>query len=188
MNCTRVERLLTEDLRSAENADLSRHLNECQRCKDLYRELKSLAELSGELKNEVQAPAFFASRICARASESARPRRSLALAVLTTSVIGVFSFAIVKFALLSDTPVQTATPSVIATGSVTEDQAIEPQWTTDWPVSESSLLNDRGRDPRYVEILVSEPSESDFIVRLPSSIEVGSNQADNEYYLRNVSH
>ncbi len=189
MNCTTVERLLTEDLGSAESADLSRHLHECQHCRELYRELKSLEELSGELKNDMQAPAFFASRVCARASEPAGPRRLLALALLTTCVIGFSSFAIVKSGILSDAAVvQTAAPSVAVTGSATADQAIEPLWITDWPVAESNIASDRGRDPRYVEILVSEPSESDFIVRLPSAIEVGSNQADNEYYLRQVSH
>jgi len=188
MNCRKVERLLTEDFRSADNPELACHLDECEGCRALYRDLKALAELSGKLKKETEAPAFFVSRVCARLPERVSLRRSLKLAVVAVSVIVILSLGFLKFFFLVEKPAGTANQSIVVTGSAGEDWSVEEDWRTEWPVAESGLLSAPEAKSEFVEILVGKPSESDYIVRLPSTIEVRNSQAENEYYLRNVSH
>ena len=188
MTCRKVERLLTENFRSADNDELARHLAECDGCRRLQQDLKALAELSGEIKKETEAPAFFTSRVCARISEPGPARRSLTFAVLTVSAVVVFSLGLLRFTFLTDKPANATNQSVVRTGSAGEDWSVEQDWRADSSLPASGIMTGPENDARFVEILVGKPSESDYIVRLPSTIEVRNSQAENEYYLRNVSH
>lgn len=176
MNCKAVEKRLTEDVRTAAEASLQQHLAQCRGCRELYRQLLSLGELSGTLKSKVEVPADFAARVLERSVET-RPWAYYGKPALAVVVLVVFSGGF----LGTDLPPGGAGAAPAATVAEDRQQGLVAEsGTVVFEVSEST--------GPYVDVLLDHPADQGRVLRLPSRIEIRKSALHHDSYLQHVSY
>ncbi|RPJ86292.1 MAG: hypothetical protein EHM18_06980 [Acidobacteria bacterium] len=200
MNCREVQKILTEEIRLAESTEVRKHLEGCQACRDLQRDLLRLDALSGELKGQTKAPAFFTERVCSRVS--GRSRAAYWSVAATAAGLVLFAIGVMNIEGLS-----TGSKGDLGSRAMNGGERIQrtehderapavsheaqsdafflggEEWGRNQKTGRSTF---RSRDG--VPLVMPEPSSSGYVLELPATIEVRQTQADNEFYLENVSH
>jgi hypothetical protein len=168
MTCKQIERTLTENIRAVEKADVQAHIRNCRRCDKLCRELQSMEKLSRLLGETVESPSDFSSRVYGRMSEGpiswwqAYWRPVFVLALVTLFSVG---FLWVR-------EVQVTDEAILSSRSV---------------VQEESVSGNEVPAP-YVDVIMSGPSQSEYILRLPSRIRIQSTHLNHDFYLEHASY
>ncbi len=178
MTCKQVEVILAEDIRAVERAEVQDHIRCCGECEKLYRDFLSMEEISRFLGETVEAPSDFSSRVHQRLAESSgwqvfwRPVFVVGLLILIST-----GFLWVRVVQTTGEPVLASRPIV------QEDES-----------GSGSLVNASGRvEPGeapspYVEVILSSPSQPEYILRLPSRIKIRTNQLHHDFYLEHASY
>jgi anti-sigma factor RsiW len=187
MNCRELEEQLAEDSHAELDKEARLHLEQCEACRALLKDLTALRDLSAELRERAQVPAFFDSRVCSRVG---KPRYRFAYwrFLAAASAVVLLSLGIGEF--LRETPqltVQGESPANRGEVENTSEQALI------FGVSESPALLDvdpssGSRMDRPIEVIIPNVDAPGFLLELPSGIEIRQTQAENEFYLRSVSH
>ncbi len=168
MTCKQVERTLTENISALEKADVQAHIRNCRRCEKFCRELQSMEKLSRLLGDAVESPSDFSSRVYRRLSEGPvsrwqaywRPVFVFALVTLfSVGFLWVREVQVTGEAMLSSRPV----------------------------VQEESVSGNEVPAP-YVDVIMSSPSQSEYILRLPSRIRIQSTHLNHDFYLEHASY
>ena len=168
MTCKQVERILTENISAVEKADVQAHVQNCRRCDKLCRELQSMEKLSRLLGETVKSPSDFSSRVHRRLSEGPvswwqvywRPVFVFALVTLfSVGFLWVRGVQVTDEAMLSSR-------SVVQEESVSDNEVPTP----------------------YVDVIVSGPSQSEYILRLPSRIRIQTTHLNHDFYLEHASY
>jgi len=199
MKCAEVQRILTEEIQLAESAEVRKHLAGCRQCSDLQRDLLLLQELSGELRGRAKVPPFFTERVCSRAS--GRPRAAYWSLAATAAGLVLLVIGVVNLAGLwteNDGKVR----SRVTNGGeriqriehdnrvVDASQKAQPDvfylGGEEWGSQDTdrSSFDSHNGVPR----VIPKTSPAGYVLELPATIEVRQTQADNEFYLENVSH
>lgn len=174
MSCQELVELLLDRLDACEPA-VREHLKGCSECRRAYEELKSLDELQRALAGTVHAPAEFSGQVLS--ALSARRRRIRW--VLPSAFAGLMfvGLGIAWLAGFSGTAVPGELPAYGELGVVSdqpgedhEDQALPPG------------------DRPYVDVVLENAPELEFILRLPSTIEIRASGLHDDFYASNVSH
>ena len=183
MKCEEVKRLLTEE-EADQAAEIRRHLASCEACRRLSDDLAALKALSGQLKGQAKAPDFFATRVCSQAGSR---RARLVFVGLAGVAVTALTVCFAYFPSLTEFPVRQApSPGAVITADSAVFTAVEP---TDALVAEDLGWADQYQDDSpTVSVVVREDSSAQYILEVPATIEVRQTQADNEFYLKNVSH
>ncbi len=184
MNCREIEQLLTEDLYGAlADKEVRGHLKDCSSCERLGRELEQIQILKDSLSSRTAAPPDLPVRV-ARGFSRARLQRMLLLAA--APLLAICAVAVAERYL--NMPVDHSASSV---GPIPSER-IHRSWEAWEEVGagwESRLQLERplSRPPQYLEVILSDPAEGQFIVQFPSTIEVRRSDPGREY-LAYVSH
>ncbi len=199
MKCREVQKILTEEMHLAESAAVRKHLEVCQGCRNLHRDLLSLQELSGELRGQTTAPRFFTERVCSRVS--GRSRAAYWSLAATAAGLVLLGIGIVNLAGLSTESDGKARSRAMIGGERIQriehdDRAVADAQQAQSDVfflggeESSSQETDRTSSvsPNGVPRVAPKTSSSGYVLELPATIEVRQTQADNEFYLENVSH
>ena len=183
MKCEEVKRLLTEE-ETDQVDEIRRHLASCEPCRRLSDDLAVLKALSSELKGQAKAPDFFATRVCSQVGSRRALLACVGLAGLTVTALAL-CFAYVPS--LTDFPGRQApSPGAAIKADSAVFTAVEP---TGALVAEDLAWADQYQDDSpTVSVVVREDSSAQYILEVPATIEVRQTQADNEFYLKNVSH
>ncbi|MFQ5739119.1 MAG: anti-sigma factor family protein [Acidobacteriota bacterium] len=189
MNCSEVERLLTEDLRAAAAQEVRQHIAGCQICRHLQRDLEAIEQLNHWLARQSGAPSGFCAQVVSRASKirSWRPFYGLAVGVAAALVL----MAGVGWKEEADLTPGTAAPilSVDEMGQSQEvDRVLDSGRFEPILVVEGGRDADRQSSDPYLEVLVSDPAGETFILRVPPTIEIRQTDLRREPYLTYVSH
>ena len=176
MTCKQVERKLTENISAVEEAGVQGHIRNCRRCDKLCRELQSMDKLSRLLGETVESPSDFSSRVHRRLSEvsvswwqvSWRPAFVFALVtLLSVGFLWLREFQVTEEAMVSS-------PSVVQEESLSGDVL--------------QRLDAREVPAPYVDVILSGPSESEYILRLPSRIRIQTTHLNHDFYLEHASY
>ena len=177
MKCQEVKRLLTDDELDRMD-EIERHLADCESCRRLREDLNALKSLSVELKGQTKAPDFFATKVCS----SVRPRRTR---VAFLALAG--SAAVAVAVCFSYLPSSTEAPERQAPSTVI--LAAEPAAPPAFGLRDDSGAQERLADSSStVAVVVRQNSSAKYILEVPATIETRQTQAENEFYLKNVSH
>ena len=177
MTCREVERLLIDEKRMNDPEVLD-HLRECPDCEQLRAEFLSMEELNRLLRDRVQAPSDFASRV----SEARRRmsgwrvccRPAFALAVLALVSLIVVWAAGLKLDFSS--PEKAWVSSAVLPGAESLPEVrMEAEWISPLPKA-------------YVDVAVGNSFGPGYVVRLPSRIEIRRTELHAESHLKNVSY
>ncbi len=177
MTCREVERLLIDEKRMNDPEVLD-HVRECPNCEQLRVEFLSMEELNRLLRDRVQAPSGFASRVSeARRRMSGwrvccRPAFALAVLVLV-SLIMVWA-AVLKLDLSSPEKAWVSSAVLPDTESLPEVR-MGAEWFSPPPEA-------------YVDVAVSNPSGPGYVLRLPSRIEIRRTALHADSHLKNVGY
>lgn len=176
MTCKQVERILTENSSAVEEAGVQAHIRNCRRCDQLCRELQSMEKLSRLLGETVESPSDFSSRVHRRLSEDpvswwqANWRPAVVFALVTLFSVG---FLWVRESQVTE-EVMVASPSVVQEESLSGDDL--------------QRLDAREVPAPYVDVILSGPSESEYILRLPSRIRIQTTHLNHDFYLEHASY
>lgn len=197
MNCSEVQLLLSDDVRNGARDDVQAHLQTCVACRALCSDLQALAGLTTELKGREGAPAHFVSRVCSGARQrEIRRRQSVLFAGIAVAVLCAALVRLVEYndqnvrdgfraRSSRDLPALTGSNSAgshFETAGVTENTPYLPLADAAGPAG------DRRNADEPLEVVVRGPAGSGYVIQLPATIEVRQTQAENEFYVRNVSH
>ena len=168
MTCKQVERILTENISAVEKADVQAHVQNCRRCDKLFLELQSMEKLSRFLGETVKSPSDFSSRVNRRLSEGPvswwqvywRP-------VFVFALVTLFS---VGFLWVRE--VQVTDEAMLSSRSVVQEESV----------------SDNEVPTPYVDVIVSGPSQSEYILRLPSRIRIQTTHLNHDFYLEHASY
>ena len=180
MTCKKVERLLTEDIRAVEKAEVQTHIRCCCSCEKLYRELLSIKELSPLLRESKKAPVDFTSQVYRRLSKPSlwqiygRPALSVSLAILVA----------VGFLWIREVQQQTTEKAMVASERILE--AEEP--FSEPVVDDLQVVDGDHVEGPYVDVILSSPSEPEYVLRLPSRIKVRTTNLHHDIYLNYASY
>ncbi len=174
MTCKKVERILTENISAVEETDVQAHIRSCSRCEKLCRELQSMEQLSRLLGETVESPSDFLSRVQSRLSEVSgwqaywRPVFVVSLVILIS-----VGFLWVREVRITD-------EAMLGSRSVVQEES----------VSGNDLQRADAREvpAPYVEVILSGPSESEYILRLPSRIRIQTTHLNHDFYLEHASY
>jgi len=178
MTCKQVELILAEDIRAVEQAEVQDHIRCCGDCEKLYRDLLSMEEISRLLGETAQAPTDFSSRVHQRLAESSgwqlfwRPVFVVGLLILISA-----GFLWVRVVQTTDEPVLAARPIV------QEDESRSERL-----VNVSQRVEPRQAPDPYVEVILSSPSQPEYILRLPSRINIRTTHLHHDFYLEHASY
>lgn len=167
MNCRELEKLLLDDLRAADRSAAREHLEKCPACDALRRELQALRELSGMLQTDAEAPDEFTAQVVTRVRAGSNHESNRRL---TTAAAGVL--------VISGVLLWTA---VSETGNTQEDPV-----EIDRALPDAAAEFDMNEPP--VQLLLETPSESEYILEVPSRIKIHRQELHDEFYLTQVSH
>ena len=168
MTCKQVERILTENISAVDEADVQAHIRNCCRCDELCRELQSMKKLSRLLGDTVESPSDFSSRVYRRLPEGPvswwqaywRP---------------IFVFSLVTFFSVGFLWVREV--------QVTDEAMISSR-----PVVQEESVSGNEVPAPYVDVIMSSPSQSEYILRLPSRIRIQSTHLNHDFYLEHASY
>ena len=176
MTCKQVERILTENISAAEEAGVQAHIRNCRGCDKLSRELQSMGKLSRLLGETVQSPSDFSSRVHRRLSEVPvswwqaywRP-------VFVFSLVTLFSLG---FLWVRES--QVTEGAMLSSRSVLQEESASGD--------DLQRLDAREVPAPYVDVILSGPSESEYILRLPSRIRIQTSHLNHDFYLEHASY
>ncbi len=168
MTCKQIERNLTENISAVEKVDVQAHIRNCRRCDKLYRELQSMEKLSRLLGKTVESPGDFSSRVYGRLSEG--PVSWWQAYWRPVSVFALVTFFSVG--LLWVREVQVTDEATLSSHSVVQEES----------VSGSEV------PAPYVDVIMSSPSQSEYILRLPSRIRIQTTHLNHDFYLEHASY
>lgn len=182
MKCQEVERRLTEDLYGAfALREVRRHLEQCSPCRAFSRQLEEIESLKDSLSSCAHAPADLPIRV-SKGFFRARTRRMILRVVLPLAVVLAVTAA--------ERWINEASPRAAGeTGIRAADTPSIRDWEEMGAGWESKLELERlaSQTPRYLEVVVSDPTVGPVIVQLPARIEVRRSDPGREY-LAYVSH
>ncbi len=179
MTCREVKRLLIDEKRMNDPEVLD-HVRECPNCEQLRAEFLSLEELNRLLRDRVQAPSDFASRV-----SEARRRMSgwrvccrpvFALAVLVLVLVSLIVVWAAGLKLEFSSPEKAWVSSAVLPGT---ESLPEVRMGAEWgsPAQQA-----------YVDVVVGDPSGPGYVLRLPSRIEIRRTKLHTESDLKNVGY
>ena len=175
MNCSKVEKIRGEDLDAAE-PDMRRHLENCQRCRSLYEELVAIEELATTLNGGRGAPRGFSEHVFREIESGGWNWKPTATAV---SCLAAAALAVVWTSAPQSPELDTPRkPEVV---EVLAKPILRPV------PDEGPVVRELG-DPDYVERIFQHPSGSDYILRLPSTIQIRKDDLPPDAYVSHVSH
>lgn len=180
MNCKEVERLLTEDLAWEGDPQVESHLERCGPCSKLHQDLLLLREWSGELREEVKAPADFSAHVM----REVRSPGFLAGFLLSPTRAGLVLVTVFGLMAMGDLSLE----------ALFRDGGGSRAWESALESRQGITVFELNADPEgtggtsYVEVVLEDPTESEYILRLPSTIEIRRTEFQSEFYLQNVSH
>lgn len=181
MKCREVERLLSEDLRNLEDAEIQSHLGECPQCSRLAEEFRELDSLRHSLNQGVQAPAGFHQAVHRRVSRGSHSLFVYALSCLLLVILG---------ATLAWKSSGTASSSEL--GIRTSDladwqhQGFSEAGASAQDAGVPNRLSDKGQ---YVEVMITDSNGETYIVKIPSQLQVRQVSGESDgYYMTTVSH
>ncbi len=168
MTCKQVEVILAEDIRAVEQAEVQDHIRCCAECEKLYRDFLSMEEISRLLGETVEAPSDFSSRVHQRLAESS------VWQVFWRPVFVVSWLILISTGFLWVRVVQTTDEGVLASSPI---------------VQEDESGSGSGEAPSsYVEVILSSPSQPEYILRLPSRIKIRTTHLHHDFYLEHASY
>ncbi len=176
MNCKQVERILTENISAVEEVGVQFHIRNCRRCDKLCRELQSMEKLSRLLRETVESPSDFSSRIYRRLSE-------VPISWWQAYWKPVFAFSLVTLlsaGFLWVREVQVTEEATVSSRSVVQEDSLSGD--------ELQRVNAREIPAPYVDVILSGPSESEYILRLPSRIRIQTTHLNHDFYLEHASY
>jgi hypothetical protein len=188
MNCRELEEQLAEDPYREVSEQARLHLEECEACRVLLNDLRALRELSCELRDRAQAPAFFETRVCSRVGKQGH-RFAHWRVIGAVSAVVLFSLGLVRFF---------GEGFQLPDDRESRVDVIDPEETSERTLvfgsseslagSEGDLSSDFQMIDRPIEVLIPKVDTPGFLLELPARIEVRQTQAENEFYLKSVSH
>lgn len=165
MNCEQIHELLAESLSWEWDEEVMRHLNDCHECSKFCDDLKTLAEMTVDLQNEVPVPPEFQNQVFYRLSQSRGSMKIIAPIVLILGTIAASGFYWYG-----------------------GDQT-EPNWVSIFSGGAETRLNDELEgETTFLEVEVDGSPEGGYILRLPSVIRIKHSDLHEESYISNVSH
>lgn len=183
MTCKELESLLNEDIKMVQSMEVRDHIHYCEFCRKLCEELVSLDELSNLLRNVSQAPDGFMAQVCERTTQrTGLPMYWQHVAALCCILLGVVFLW----------------PAVESSGK--KELLVEAQVSEKRKLAKASDAVFSGSvvdDPEtlsHVDLVVTPPRkpgdspQQDFILRLPSRIEIHRTNLHDDFYLNHVSH
>ncbi len=176
MTCQQVEKILTENISAAEEADVQAHIGNCRRCDKLFREFQSMGKLSRLLGETVKSPSDFSSRVHRRLSEvpicgwQAYWRPAFVVALVTLFSVG---FLWVR-------EVQVTDEAMLISRSVVQEESLSGNAPQGVDVREVPTP--------YVDVILSSPAQSEYILRLPSRIRIQTTHLNHDFYLEYASY
>ncbi|MCZ6486209.1 MAG: hypothetical protein O6826_10985 [Acidobacteria bacterium] len=175
MTCKQVERILAENISAVEEADVQAHIRSCSGCEKLRRELQSMEKLSRLLGETVESPSDFSSRLQSRLSEVSSGWQAYWRPVFVVSLVTLIS---VGFLWVRE--VQVTEEAMLGSRSLVQEES----------VSGNDLQRvDAREDPvPYVDVILSGPSESEYILRLSSRIKIQTTHLNHDFYLEHASY
>ena len=177
MTCREVERLLIDEKRMNDPQVLD-HVRECPDCEQLRAEFLSMEELNRLLRDRVQAPSSFASRV-SEARRRMNGWRAFCKPVLALAVLVLVSLIVIWAAgprLNFSSPETTWVSSAVLPN--TESLPVV-KMGTEWGSPSPEV---------YVDVVVGNPSGPGYVLRLPSRIEIRRTELHTESHLRNVGY
>lgn len=181
MNCKELERLVVEDIRTVNDVEVQDHIGRCDKCEKLCREFLSMEGLSSRLRDQVEAPDDFSARVCERLTQGAGwwvfRRPVVALCVVLGAAVLVLWATEVQVG-------SSAEKTVLNSRQIVEESEFLPRAF----VNEPGLRDaNHVRDP-YVDVILRAPAEPEYILRLPSRIEIHRTDLHHDFYLNHVSY
>jgi hypothetical protein len=183
MKCEEVRRLLTEE-ETDRIEEIQRHLAACDACRRLRDDLFGLKALSSQLKTQAKAPDFFASRVCSQIRPHGARLVALGLAGVGGVTVLLLFFGVFGVPGLPES--QAPAARVAAPSGPHASPGFEPMRLT--PAEDLAWTAGYQTDPFTVTAVVREDSSAQYVLEVPATIEVRQTQAENEFYLKNVSH
>lgn len=167
MSCEEIHALLAESLSWEQDERVLRHLKGCPECSEFCEDLKTLAELTADLQEELPVPPEFQTEVFSRLSQR---RNSLRMVVPIFLTIGLLMAGGLYWETNSEPVEQKKWGSIFSAGA-------------DDPFSEKI-----DEETHFLEVVVDESAEGDYILRLPSVIRIKHSDLHEESYVSNVSH
>jgi len=188
-------------MQSADSPEVLEHLESCDDCRALHQDLLSLKQLSGELKGQMDLPPFFTERVCSQTTPTTRPvywKFAAALAGLVFLAIGIVNFVSVS----SETDASAAASAPVGKERIYRIDASDLAVTASGIQRQGQVFSLDGKEWEEItpgDHLTFQPdvriagvdhktSPPSYVFELPATIEVRQTQAENEFYLQNVSH
>lgn len=168
MKCSKVQKVLTEDLSSAALSELRGHLEGCPECRSFLQDLEALQELKRSLPRRIQAPADFAGRMEGRLAMRANSR------MFSRRALAFLSAALLLTALgwhrLASDSADEATQEVprFSLGA-----KVEPLGGVDGTPEDQRIAGRTRSD--YVEVIIQDSAGTPYLVRIPSRIHIRRN-------------
>ncbi len=182
MNCKEVERLLTEDISQGNDSRVQDHIDCCSLCRRLHRELTSMSELGRLLRTIDQVPADFSSRVFQKLA----PSSLWQLQWKPVLTLGLVMLGLVSFLWIQET--QSAREAMLVAEETPREEPFARVQDGDLELIEGEQAeSDRVEGP-YVDVILKSPSESEYILRLPSRIKVRTSDLNHDIYLNNASY
>ena len=182
MNCKEVERLLTEDISQGNDARVQDHIGRCSLCRRLQRELTSISELSPLLRTIDKAPADFSSRVFQRLA----PFSLWQFQWKPALTWGLVMLGLISFLWIQET--QSAGEAMLVAEETPREEPFARVQDGDLKFIEEERVESERVEGPYVDVILKNPSEPEYILRLPSRIKVRTSDLNHEIYLNNASY
>ncbi len=189
MKCETVTRLLTEDASTANREEVRRHLDACESCRELYRDLLAMGQLVDSVKGDVKAPLDFRAKVSEKVlrevSRSWRPHWSLSATLVTVLLV---TAGIVSLSQMASEGIP-RDPSVSAKSSSPSGE-LERLLPQDFvvPVAGGVQLRPETHfSGHYVDVMADSP-QGGYVLRLPEKIEIRRMESHHEFYFNDLSH
>lgn len=177
MTCQEVTKLLTEDIQAMNQLKVRAHLAQCLECEEFRGELLSLESLAGLLRDQVRAPSDFSSKVDSSLRESSSGWKPVFAVV-----------AVVLVSLIALWGVKNGYGVFESEQSVVSSREVKQEYTLPGRTGAVELPRLDPRSDDYVEVILDGPSEPEYILRLPSRIEIRRSQLHRDSSLKHVSH
>ena len=179
MNCKWVEKQLMDEGAGSIESSVHQHVQECPKCRDLYREVVELEQLNQSLKGAARAPDGFASKVALAGFVSWIGWRAAWASVVVLLVTLTFGDPSTSWGLGY---VQALWNNL---GSSSEIRL--PEAASGVHVS-SRFESDGEFSGPYVEVEIEPRSGAPVVVRIPAQIEVVTQDLHPDVYLHQASY